>query len=124
MKVLVVGAGSIGKRHIGNLKTIGVSEIAVVETREDRLQEVKSRFGVNEMYPSLDQALPQKFDGAVLCSPTALHVKQGLQLAEKGVHLMIEKPLADNLDGADQLHKIVEQKKLVALMAYPFRFDP
>ncbi|HOW28611.1 MAG TPA: Gfo/Idh/MocA family oxidoreductase [Elusimicrobiota bacterium] len=124
MKILVVGCGSIGKRHIGNFKSLGVDDIHAVETREDRRQEVKSRFGLKNIHSSLDEALKENFTAAILCSPTAYHVKQGLQLASKWTHLMIEKPLADTLEGADELHKIVKDKKLVVLMAYPFRFDP
>ncbi|MBI4395992.1 MAG: Gfo/Idh/MocA family oxidoreductase [Elusimicrobia bacterium] len=124
MKLLVVGCGSIGKRHIGNFKSLGVEDIAGVDTREDRRKEVEARFGLKKTFSILEDALSQKYDAAILCSPTALHIKQGVQLAERGVHLMIEKPLADSLEGAEQLLKIVNQKKLTALMAYPFRFDP
>lgn len=123
-RVLVVGCGSIGKRHIGNLKKLGVAEIAAVDSREDRRAEVRERFGVTRLFPSLDEALQQPVDAAVICTPTSLHVPPALELARRGVHLMIEKPISHNLDGVDELLKICREKRLVCFVAYVMRFDP
>lgn len=122
--VLVVGCGSIGKRHIGNLKRLGISHIAAVDNREDRRAEVRERFGVTRLFPTLDAALREPVDAAVVCTPTSLHVEPALELARRGAHLMIEKPIAHNLDGVDDLLTVCREKRLVCFIAYVMRFYP
>ncbi|MGH7895512.1 MAG: Gfo/Idh/MocA family protein, partial [Candidatus Binatia bacterium] len=123
VRVLVVGCGSIGKRHIRNLKKLRVAHIAAVDTREDRRTEVRD-LGVTRLFPTLAEALREPVDAAVICTPTALHVGPALEFARRGVHLMIEKPISHNLDGVDELLKVCREKRLVCFIAYVMRFDP
>jgi len=124
VRVLVVGCGSIGKRHIRNLKRLRVAQIAAVDPREDRRAEVRELFGVTRLFPTLEAALREPVDAAVICTPTALHIEPALELARRGVHLMIEKPISHNLDGVDELLKVCREKRLVCFVAYVMRFDP
>lgn len=122
--LLVLGCGSIGKRHINNFTGLGVKDIIAVDPREDRRAEVASRFGVTKLYPTIEQALAHKVDAAIICSPTSMHVQPSLELARRGAHLMIEKPISHNLDGVDELLKVCADKKLVCFIAYVMRFYP
>lgn len=124
MRIAVVGTGSIGKRHIGNLLASGVPacDIVAMDTREDRRQETGSRFGV-EVHASFEELLGVDFDAALICSPTSEHIRQSLPLAARGVHLAIEKPLDASLDGIQELQRIVEEKRVQVLVAYCFRFS-
>lgn len=126
MNFLVIGLGSIGKRHTKNLLELGVpaSNIMGVDTRDDRLDEARA-LGIEKLYKSHKQALEScEVDAAILCSPTSLHIEQGIELAQNGVHLMIEKPLAHNLDGIDKFVDEVEKNQIKVLMGYIFRFSP
>jgi predicted dehydrogenase len=123
MKLLVVGSGSIGKRHLNNFRTIGVKEIGAVDPRPDRRQEIEQRFPGVKAYESLEAALVDKYDAAVIASPTSLHIPQAIALAKRGVHLMIEKPLGHSLEGLEELSQEVKKGNLKVLIAYPFRFD-
>ncbi len=126
MNILVVGAGSIGKRHLKNLLHIGIdtSNLIVVETRDDRRAEVQS-LGLDNIFQSIDDAtLNHKIDAAIICSPTSLHIEHAIEIAKKNIHLMIEKPLSRDLQNIDQLKNIVEENNLAVLMAYIFRFSP
>jgi len=127
MKFLVIGAGSIGKRHIRNLLLIGTdpSNIGVVEVRDDRIKEVKENFNIQDVYMSIDEALEkQEYDASIVCSPTNLHIPTAIKLADKGIHILMEKPLAHNLDGIDELKKSVKKNKVIFEMAYIFRYAP
>jgi predicted dehydrogenase len=127
MKILVVGCGSIGKRHLRNLLTIGINkeDVSCVETRDDRIAEVQD-YGIKNVYSSLESALSEdkNYDAAIICSPTSLHIDQCNILSSRNINLMIEKPLSSNLDGIEILKKNVKENKLVVLMAYIFRFTP
>ena len=126
MKILIIGTGSIGKRHLKNLINVGIdpSSITAIDTREDRREEVLS-FGVKALYPSLDIALENDdYDAALICSPTNLHLEHGIKLASRGIHMMIEKPLAHDLKGSSKFTELVEENKVIVLMGYIFRFSP
>jgi len=126
MKFLVIGTGSIGKRHTRNLLATGVpaTDIAAIDPREDRREEVRA-LGVETTYTSLAEALDSgSFDAAFVCSPTSMHIEDATALAERGVHMCIEKPLARDLEGIDGLQRAVEDNGVVVLMGYIFRFLP
>lgn len=125
MKFLVVGGGSIGKRHMRNLLAIGIApeDVAAVDPREDRRQEILETVGIGKAYESLESALDaQDFDAACICSPTSMHIPQATLLANKGVHIFMEKPLANDLEGIEDLKAAVETNGVAVLMAYIFRF--
>jgi predicted dehydrogenase len=127
MKFLVIGAGSIGKRHTRNLLAIGVlpSQIGIVEVRKDRIEEVKKTLNIAEVYASIEEALDkQSFDAAIVCAPTSLHIPIGTQLASRGIHILMEKPLAHNLEGIEEFQQAVEKNNVVVEMAYIFRYAP
>ena len=66
-RFLVVGCGSIGKRHLSNLRHLGVEDIIAVDPREDRQQEVRERFGV-QVWPDLARGLKEDVHAALVCS--------------------------------------------------------
>ena len=126
MKFLCIGSGSIGKRHMRNLLSIGFdpSDIVAVDPREDRLREVKD-LGISTVYSSFEKAINSgTYDAAIVCSPTSMHIDQGIELANRGVHMLMEKPLAHNLEGINELKSAISNKKVTLLMAYIFRFSP
>ena len=95
MNYLCVGAGSIGKRHFKNLLSLGINRnnITFVDPREDRLKEVKV-LGIKETFSNLTEALNSKtFDMSIICSPTSYHIEQGIEIANKGIHILMEKPI-------------------------------
>lgn len=126
MKFLCIGSGSIGKRHMRNLMGLGIqpSDIVAVDPRPDRLAEVRS-MGIETVFDSFEKAVDyHKYDAAIVCSPTNLHIKQGIELAARGIHMLMEKPLAHDLTGLDELKQQIKENHVVVLMAYIFRFSP
>ena len=124
MKYLCVGSGSIGKRHMRNLLSMGVDpkNITAFDPRSDRRDEVRA-LGISKVYGTYEAALDaDEYDAALICSPTNLHIKQGIGLAKRGIHLLMEKPLAHNLDGIDEFKSLVRKNNIVVLMAYIFFF--
>jgi predicted dehydrogenase len=120
MKFLIIGLGSIGKRHLQNIQQIS-SEHEIIALRSKR-DSVKFR-DVKEFY-NLADALAEKPDTALICNPTNLHIDTALKLAEEGIHLFIEKPISNNLNDLSSLIKIVEEKNLISMVGYPLRFHP
>ena len=120
---MVAGCGSIGKRHIENLRALGAREILACDGRADRRAEVKALADI-QTFENLDQAWPLKPDAIVIAAPTALHLPIALEAAERGVHLFIEKPLASAWEGVERLAGLVGERQLVALVGCNMRFHP
>jgi len=115
---LVVGGGSIGKRHLRNLLATGRTT-AVVETRPDRRAEIAAKHPAVPLFPSLEAALSaEKYRAGFICLPTAYHMDPALALARQGLHLFVEKPLSHTVDRIPELLVRVQQKKLTAMTGF------
>jgi len=123
MLVLVVGCGSIGKRHIRNLQSLEKWDIIAHDLEPGRCREVEEQCGVST-YGNLKEALTQGPDVTFICTPTGRHIPPALAAAHSGSHLFIEKPLSHSLDGVDELIETVTQQDLVALVGCNMRFHP
>jgi len=116
--VLLVGCGSIGKRHLSNLlKRATIEKLYIVTKNEhccDCQQSDKIIFS-----ESLEGI---RADMAVIANETQKHMATAIQLASAGMHLFIEKPLSCNLDDFDMLQSLVEKNNLKAFVGYNLRF--
>ena len=124
MKALVVGAGSIGKRHLNNLKTLGVDGLGAVDVRPDRRAEVTESLGVTAVYESVEEALAESYDAVIVGVPTRYHVEVAQKAIDAGAHVLIEKPISDSLEQVDHLLEKAATNDLVVMVGYTYRFWP
>lgn len=118
MKALIVGLGSIGRRHLKNLQSLGASQITILR-RPASSEIAEPRC---EVVFNLADALKFEPDFAIVSSPASEHVDIALSLADAGIHLLIEKPLSSNVKGVDQLINLARERSLVLMVGYNFRF--
>ena len=122
-RFLVIGCGSIGKRHIENLRRLGVNDIIGFDTQSARLAKVAGGYGI-ETVASLEAAWEQRPAVCLITAPTSLHLALALKGAEQGCHLFIEKPLSHSWQGVEELLGKVSQQRLVTLVGCNMRFHP
>jgi predicted dehydrogenase len=123
VKLAIVGLGSIGRRHLGNFHAVGVETLSAFDADPAARAAAAADFPWARVAPSLEAAL----DGAaatVVCTPPDSHLAIGRAAAERGQHLMIEKPLAVSADGVEDLLKRCEARGLRVLTAYNWRYWP
>ncbi|MBP9748725.1 Gfo/Idh/MocA family oxidoreductase [Patescibacteria group bacterium] len=124
VKILVVGGGSIGKRHLGNLAGIGVKHLSIVEPREDRRGEIAERFGDIAVYASEEEAYAaEKFDGVVVANPTAFHIASGEKAIAHGAHVLMEKAISDREAGVAEFLKRADDAGKLVFVGYTYRFS-
>lgn len=117
--VLVIGVGSIGERHLRCFQNTGRARLSLCETNADLRKRIAEKYGIERVYADFQDALADdRHDAAVICTPAHLHIVMAAQLAEAGVHLLIEKPLSTSLDGVDALRQVIAGKGIVAAVAY------
>ncbi len=119
LKILVVGYGSIGKRHVNNLMKLKNIEILVCSKNKNTDQLKKN--GI-QVYDSLAKCLDEKPDIGFVCNVTSLHVKTAIKLAQNGCHLFIEKPLSNSLADVNHLITLIRKKKLITMVGCNLRF--
>jgi len=123
LRFLILGCGSIGKRHIRNLVSLGAGSILAFDSRADRRYEVRSQFGI-ETIDKPEELWKWGPNVAVVAAPTSMHVPLALQAAEHQCHLFVEKPLSDRVEGTEPLLDIVRKQNLVTLVGCNMRFHP
>ena len=119
MKILVIGYGSIGKRHVNNLLNIKDIEIIVCTKNKDATNLKKNGIKV---FPSISKSLKEKPDVGIICNETSFHIKTAIQLAKQNCHLFIEKPVSDSLSGIKILMNLIKKKKLISMIGCDMRF--
>jgi predicted dehydrogenase len=134
MRFLICGIGSIGQRHYKNLRMLG-HEAAFLRSGKSTgynsdfvdafLKDQQKAGNTVEEFFDADEAVETfKPDGVFVANPNAMHTGTALQMARKGMHLFIEKPVATSTEGVDELRKLVEQNHLTVMIGYNLRFHP
>ncbi|NDC76087.1 gfo/Idh/MocA family oxidoreductase [bacterium] len=121
-RFLVVSLGSIGRRHLRNLRALRPQSLIGV------LRLTSS--GANEELPecadlqftSVNDALAFAPSAAIIASPASTHLAVAMPLARAGVPLLIEKPLATSCAGLDEL--LAAAAEIPLMVAYNLRFLP
>lgn len=122
MRVAVVGTGSIGRRHLTNLRHIGVEDlIAVSMHNRHSMIEIEGTF-----FPVLHdfRAALAIADAVVIANPTSLHHDYLRDAVAAGRHVYVEKPASHSSAGLDAIDRQARDRNLVVCVGSQFRFNP
>jgi predicted dehydrogenase len=136
MKILIIGLGGIGQRHLRNIRSLLGDSADVMAFRvrrqthvvtptmnADSSRNVEQEYSVR-VFSSLDEALEQKPKIALICNPSSLHVSATLSCIRARCDVFIEKPLSDSLQGTKDLARVASESKCIAMVGYQVRFHP
>jgi predicted dehydrogenase len=123
-RVLVVGVGSIGERHLRCFAATGRARVSLCEVNAELRQTIADRYGVTETFSDLDAALASRPGVVVICTPAHLHVSMALTSLKAGAHLLVEKPLSTSLEGVAELERDAADRKAMTGVAYVYRAHP
>jgi predicted dehydrogenase len=123
--ILIVGSGSVGKRHARNFSELGCS-ISCVDPRSDRTDELNKETKTVLNFKSLQEALNKgsEINGVAICTPTSFHVEQAIETLEYGVPVLLEKPVSNNLKSALKLQEKIRETRVPLLLGYTWRWWP
>jgi predicted dehydrogenase len=121
-RILVVGFGSIGQRHNEVVREI-YPDIKVALLRHKQCTE-NALFHVDECFTELDEAIAFEPDMAIVATPASTHVDVAMALAQAGIHLLIEKPIASHATGIEALLDQCSKNNIKLMVAYNLRFLP
>jgi predicted dehydrogenase len=122
LRGIVIGCGSIGERHIHNLKKIGIKELGIFDINKKRLAELKNKYSVNS-FSDIESALEFNPDFSIICTYPESHYKFAKKCIENKSHVFIEKPISTKARKIKNLLNDAKARKLKIAVGYNLRFD-
>jgi 2-hydroxy-4-carboxymuconate semialdehyde hemiacetal dehydrogenase len=126
IKVALAGAGAFGIKHLDGIRNIeGVEVVSLISRDLAKTKEVAAKYGIGHVGTDLADSLALKeVDAVILCTPTQMHAEQSIACMKAGKHVQVEIPLADTLQGAQDVVALQKQTGLVAMCGHTRRFNP
>ncbi len=124
ISVLVVGAGSIGCRHLRNLRALGVASLAACDPDAGRLQALAAEIPA-QSFTALEAALATfRPDAVFVATPPSLHITQARAAIAAGAHVFLEKPISHTREGISELAAEAMAADRIVQVGYNLRFHP
>lgn len=122
MKFVIAGLGSIGRRHLRNLVSLGEMDIILYRTHSSTMPE--QELEGFQTTSDLQEALAARPDAVIVSNPTAMHLDIAIPAAQDGISLFLEKPISHSRERVDVLDGIVKQCQIQVMVGFQFRFHP
>ena len=129
MKFLIAGLGSVGRRHLRNLRALGETNILLYRTHhatlsDDELTGIPVETDLRRALDPSAGSGQAKPDAVIVANPTALHLDVAIPAAEAGCHIFLEKPVSGSMQGLDRLAAAAKKSGSRILVGFQFRFHP
>jgi predicted dehydrogenase len=121
-KVIIVGLGSIGKRHIKNINQV-FPKIKVILFRHKNCDEASiDKLVIDSCFTNIDEAIDTGAEAAIIANPAPMHIAIAKKLAQSGISILIEKPISNSLYGVQELIDICDNNQIMLMTGYNLRF--
>ncbi len=125
LKAAVIGVGSMGRNHVRVYREIeGVELVGVADQHAQTAAKVGATFAAPHYTDYLQMLDECKPDLVTLAVPTVLHYEIGVELIERGIHLLIEKPIARTLEEGEKLVELARRHNVILAVGHIERFNP
>jgi predicted dehydrogenase len=126
VRVGIIGAGIFAEEcHIPGIQAHAQGKVVAVCARNQaRVRQLAERFGVPDVYSDYRELLARPdIDAVTVATPDALHFPVVMAALQAGKHVFCEKPFAMNADEARQMTELAQQRGLVGMMSFTFRYS-
>jgi len=124
MKIGIIGTGSMGKNHVRVANSIDELDlVAVMDSNKQTLEEVKKDYPNVSVYDDYRE-LTDGVDAVMVSTPTIFHYEIAKYFLKNNKNVLIEKPIAETVEQAEELTKLAKEKNLVLGVGHLERFNP
>lgn len=121
LRIGLIGLGMMGRHHARVVRELdGVQLVAIADPQGDP----HGVGGALSVLPNVTELIEQGIDAAVVAVPTGYHEEVALELAEAGVHTLVEKPIASTGPAGERIAAAFEERGLVGAVGHIERFNP
>ena len=125
LRVAVVGAGIYGIHHIdAYLQNKRTELVAVCDLSEKIRKLVEERYRIKTYYDVVEMLEKEKLDAISIATPDAYHVQPAMEALKRGLHILVEKPLATTYDDGLKMVNLAKEKGLLLGVDFHKRWDP
>ena len=124
VRIAIIGAGAFGQRHLSYLQREPLCEVVAIADPMPAAADYATAHGYryfSDYCAMLDAVKPE---GAIIASPNPLHAPMGLACVERGVHILVEKPIAETLAAAQSLAAAAQRAGVALLVGHHRRYNP
>ena len=123
LRVAAIGVGHLGRHHARILSTLaGATLVGVVDVKPDRAAEIAAAHGSRPFTDYRD--LLGEVDAVSIAVPTQAHLEVASAFLDRGIPVLVEKPLARSVDEADQMIALAASRGTVLAVGHTERFNP
>jgi predicted dehydrogenase len=126
MRIIQAGVGGFGESWVYATRDVGYQHVALVDPNPVALENAGNAVGVppERRFAKLEDALASvEADGFLNITPATLHVSTCLAALEAGLHVLVEKPLANSLEDAQQIARRAREKDRTLMVTQQFRYQ-
>lgn len=127
IRVGLIGCGGISRAHADGWNSVKekAKVVATADLIPERAKERANQLGAEEFYTDYEPLLEREdIDAVDICLPHYLHAEATIKAAERGKHVLIEKPMARNLKEAKEMVQACEKNKVILMVGHCMRFEP
>jgi len=126
VKIGIIGTGVMGSYHIRALSELeDVESIAISDVDREAVGKIARRFNINKFYYNHKKLLDEEeLDGVIIAVPPKFHKQVALDCIEKGVNILVEKPITHNVEDAEEIIMKARDKGIVFTVGHIERFNP
>jgi predicted dehydrogenase len=120
----IIGLGYIGKVHLRNCVNLKSAKVAAAADTSKKALSYARELGVKRLFTDYHELLEQPdIDAVIISLPTHLHANCAIGAVERGKHILLEKPLARNLEEGEKIISAVRRHDVKLMVGYPLRFS-
>lgn len=125
IKIAVLGLGNMGRHHVRHLSGIeGAELVAVCDPSKERADSFAQEYNCKAYYDLSSLLDSESLDAIDITAPTSLHYELAKQSLNQGVSVLVEKPICETTEDADELIQLAESKNLTLMVGHIERFNP
>jgi UDP-N-acetylglucosamine 3-dehydrogenase len=123
MKIGVIGVGNMGQNHVRIYHELGAEIVGVADLDKQKAVKIANQYGAIA-FTDYKKLLNYKLDAVSITAPTTSHREIALVVIEKGINLLVEKPIADSIAHGEEIVLAAEKAGIKLMIGYIERFNP
>lgn len=125
MRIGIVGLGDIAKKaYLPVLSEKEDIELVLCTRNKTTLENLSTKYRINEYVQTVDELINKKVQAVFVSTATEAHFEVAKKLIENGINVYIDKPISLNFKETEEIAKLAEKNKVIAMVGFNRRFSP